>query len=37
VVVSESISASKFSSISRLLVNKVPVALASMVCNWNQR
>jgi hypothetical protein len=37
VVGSESNSASTFSSISRLLVNKVVVALASMVYSWNQR
>ncbi len=33
----ESTFTSTFSSISRLLVNKMPMALASMVCNWNQR
>ncbi len=33
----ESASTSTFSSISRLLVNRMPMALASMVCNWNQR
>jgi hypothetical protein len=37
VVGSESTFASTFSSISRLLVNKVVVALASMVYSWNQR
>jgi hypothetical protein len=37
VVGSEFVSTSTFSSISRLLVKKVVVALASMVYSWNQR
>ncbi len=37
VVGSESAPTSTFSSISRLLVNKVLMALASMVYSWNQR
>ncbi len=37
VVGSESALTSTFSSISRLLVNKVLMALASMVKSWNQR
>jgi hypothetical protein len=37
VVGSESTFVSTFSSISRLLVNKVVVVLTSMVYSWNQR